>query len=134
MQGAAVGRLEKPVVCVGVSGIEIERSAGNVGVNGAVCLVDQRQSAVAEPICPTPEIVLSTFVSVVVEVVPRIDVRGAIRQSELATALESDAIADDLKLRLVSGGVQRDGAGIVDRAAERQHRAVADRHAAGVRR
>ncbi len=39
---------------------------------------------------------------------------------------------DQLKVGFIAGRVQRDGTGIVDRAAQGQHGPVADRHRAGI--
>jgi hypothetical protein len=47
-------------------------------------------------------------------------------------ALERDAVLDKLKVGLAARRVQRDRPGVVDDAAQRQDRAVADHHAAGI--
>ena len=61
-------------------------------------------------------------------------VLAAVRQDDLAVALERDAVLDQLEVGLASGRVQLDRAGVVDDAGERQDRAVADHHVAGILR
>ena len=113
-----------------MAGIERERGARDIGLDRAVRRVDQRQIAVAGAD-------LAGAGDDIVDVRQRAgrrraDDAGIARHRDMAAALQRDAVTDDLQLRVIAGRVQCDRAGIVDRAAERQHRAVADRHGAGV--
>ena len=84
------------------------------------------------PSCPAPEMVLSTLVNVTLGSVPKIAFALLSDSVSCAAALQRDAVLDQLEIGLVAGRIERDRAGVVDDAAERQHGAVADHHVAGV--
>ena len=83
------------------------------------------------PRCPAPEIVLSTLVSVTSETVPVITF-SLLSDRSTGRRPQRDAVLDELQIGLASGRVQLDRAGVVDDAAQRQDRAVADHHVAGI--
>ena len=62
------------------------------------------------------------------------DVLAVVGQDDLPAAGQARAADQDLEVRFITGRVERDRAGVLDRAADRQDRAVADRHRPGIGR
>ena len=84
------------------------------------------------PSWPAPEIVLSTLVSVTLSSVPEITLSAL---SDRVTWPPPSSVTPywmSCSSVPLPAEFERDRAGVVDDAAERQHRAVADRHRAGV--
>ena len=72
------------------------------------------------PRSPLPLIVLSTLVSVTSALVPWMTFSALSDNDHMAAAGERNALLNDQQISLVAGGVQFDGAGVIDCPAQRQ--------------
>jgi hypothetical protein len=85
------------------------------------------------PSWPAPEIVLSMFGQLVGRGRAIDEVRRKVGQRHLTAALQRQVAAVDHQEGVVAGRVQRDRAGVVQRAADRQRVVIVDGDCAGIR-